>query len=387
LYIVGNSIDQDNLFDMKKILLLLFIVGTFTASIAQNVGIGNTSFTPNASAILELRSTSSGFLLPKMTEAQKDAILNPTAGLIIYQTNGVKGFKYHNGTIWTEFGGAADNFGTHIAEANIQLDDFWLSNDGGNEGIRIDDNGNVGIGTSSPKALLNVEDGGGASLLISSSNVSAVGETLGEILFDRGNPVNDASAVIRALAADNMGSSNKGADILFMTKKAQDDNTDSATERMRITNQGNVGVGTSTPTAKLHTKGSVRLEGLSGSGDRMVVADNNGNLSTQSIPSGGGGFGSGTTLNLYLTDDVVNQNVSGVSIIRFKSDGDDYEIKGLVGGVAGQVICIVNTESDDKVKFKKNTGAQRFREDLEVNKKDGAIIMYDGFYWYIISKH
>lgn len=372
---------------MKKILLLLFIVGTFTASIAQNVGIGNTSFTPNASAILELRSTSSGFLLPKMTEAQKDAILNPTAGLIIYQTNGVKGFKYHNGTIWTEFGGAADNFGTHIAEANIQLDDFWLSNDGGNEGIRIDDNGNVGIGTSSPKALLNVEDGGGASLLISSSNVSAVGETLGEILFDRGNPVNDASAVIRALAADNMGSSNKGADILFMTKKAQDDNTDSATERMRITNQGNVGVGTSTPTAKLHTKGSVRLEGLSGSGDRMVVADNNGNLSTQSIPSGGGGFGSGTTLNLYLTDDVVNQNVSGVSIIRFKSDGDDYEIKGLVGGVAGQVICIVNTESDDKVKFKKNTGAQRFREDLEVNKKDGAIIMYDGFYWYIISKH
>ncbi|MGB0918850.1 MAG: hypothetical protein ACPGU4_14750, partial [Flavobacteriales bacterium] len=63
------------------------------------------------------------------------------------------------------------------------------------------------------------------------------------------------------------------------------------------------------------------------------------------------------------------------------------EIRGLTGGVAGQVICIVNTDSNDKVKFKKNVGTQRFREDLNAEKKKGAIIMYNGSNWYVLSKH
>ncbi len=40
-----------------------------------------------------------------------------------------------------------DNLGNHTARENIQLDSFYLSNDGDNEGIRIDSVGNVGIGT------------------------------------------------------------------------------------------------------------------------------------------------------------------------------------------------------------------------------------------------
>lgn len=91
-----------------------------------------------------------------MTQAQKDAIVGPTEGLIVYQTNASAGFKYFDGSVWTEFGGAADNFGSHVAEANISLDDFWLSNDGDAEGIRISNNGNVGIGTSTPTAPLHV---------------------------------------------------------------------------------------------------------------------------------------------------------------------------------------------------------------------------------------
>lgn len=49
-----------------------------------------------------------------------------------------------------------DNLGNHTATQNILLNNNWLSNDGGNEGIRVDNSGNVGIGTLSPAWKLDV---------------------------------------------------------------------------------------------------------------------------------------------------------------------------------------------------------------------------------------
>ncbi|MFN4086050.1 MAG: beta strand repeat-containing protein [Spirosomataceae bacterium] len=56
-------------------------------------------------------------------------------------------------------------------------------------------------------------------------------------------------------------------------------------ERMRITSTGNVGIGTNAPSAQFHTTGSVRLQGLAGTGSRMVVTDADGNLSAQALPT------------------------------------------------------------------------------------------------------
>ncbi len=61
--------------------------------------------------------------------------------------------------IWSCVAEDGDDLGNHTATANIQLNSNWLSNDGGNEGIRIDNSGNVGIGTSSPSGRLDVEGG------------------------------------------------------------------------------------------------------------------------------------------------------------------------------------------------------------------------------------
>lgn len=59
-----------------------------TADSLGNVGIGVTS--PNAVALLDVSSTTKGFLPPRMTEAQRDAIATPPAGLVIYNTTTAK---------------------------------------------------------------------------------------------------------------------------------------------------------------------------------------------------------------------------------------------------------------------------------------------------------
>ena len=65
-----------------------------------NIGIGTP--TPNASAKLQLDSTSQGFLPPRMTQVQRDAITSPEEGLMIYQTDGTKGWYGYNGTAWVQ---------------------------------------------------------------------------------------------------------------------------------------------------------------------------------------------------------------------------------------------------------------------------------------------
>ncbi|WP_449399209.1 hypothetical protein [Chryseobacterium wanjuense] len=65
-----------------------------------NAGIGAPA--PNASAILELASTSKGFLPPRMTTAQRDAINPKPAGLTIYNTS-TNILQFWNGTSWINY--------------------------------------------------------------------------------------------------------------------------------------------------------------------------------------------------------------------------------------------------------------------------------------------
>ncbi|MFN8206740.1 MAG: tail fiber domain-containing protein [Bacteroidales bacterium] len=67
-----------------------------------SVGIG--SSTVNASAVLDLTSTTKGFLAPRMTQAQRSGITSPAQGLLVFQTDGTPGFYYYNGG-WAQISG------------------------------------------------------------------------------------------------------------------------------------------------------------------------------------------------------------------------------------------------------------------------------------------
>ena len=70
---------------------------TFPATGSAGIG----TITPNASSLLEINSTTKGLLMSRMTKTQRDAIISPATGLLIYQTNSTPGFYYYSGTAWT----------------------------------------------------------------------------------------------------------------------------------------------------------------------------------------------------------------------------------------------------------------------------------------------
>jgi len=78
----------------------------YFATTSGSVGIGTTS--PNASALLDVSSTTKGFLPPRMTGAQAEAISTPATGLMVYANNGNGatitsiGWWGFNGTTWVK---------------------------------------------------------------------------------------------------------------------------------------------------------------------------------------------------------------------------------------------------------------------------------------------
>lgn len=69
----------------------------FVINSSGNIGMGTTA--PNASSILDITSTTKGFLPPRMTAAQRLAIASPAASLFVWDTDSLR-FMAHNGTAW-----------------------------------------------------------------------------------------------------------------------------------------------------------------------------------------------------------------------------------------------------------------------------------------------
>jgi hypothetical protein len=92
---------------MKKLYLVTLLIlqlALATKTNAQNVGINATSSLPDNSAMLDVSSTDKGFLAPRLTTTQQNAISLPATGLLIFNTTD-NVFKVNTGTpavpLWT----------------------------------------------------------------------------------------------------------------------------------------------------------------------------------------------------------------------------------------------------------------------------------------------
>lgn len=146
-----------------KIISILFCILWFNSFLSYSqVGIGIVN--PHPSAMLEVSSTNSGVLIPRLTQAERLAITSPATGLLIYQTDNTTGFWYFNGTIWTNFAGTTTGWSIIGNSGNIATDylgtsdanDFAIKTNN-TEAIRVQQTtGNIGINTSNPTHKLHI---------------------------------------------------------------------------------------------------------------------------------------------------------------------------------------------------------------------------------------
>lgn len=255
---------------MYKIIFKTVIVGAIIILFLQKsyaqVGIGTT--TPNSSASLDIQSTTTGVLIPRMTIVERNLITVDATrdGLLIYQTDSTPGFYYYDGTSWVPFDSGDNDWtisGNDIYNANID---------------------NVGVGTITPVHKFTVKDDVANSGVMSVDNGDSAGFAgiyFSEGPFDGTNyrghigHVNSTSGfalpgTFQVAAGDR--------DLVF----GATDGSNTFDERIRIKKTGEVRIGptTTTPTHRLHvhnetTDDVLRLDGPDalGAGAKLNFGD------------------------------------------------------------------------------------------------------------------
>ena len=286
-------------------MLCLLTANTF----AQNVGIG--TLTPDASAQLEINSSTKGLLIPRTTTA---SIASPVTGLLIFDT-GTNSFQFYNGASWVELStGAATNYWT-------QTGNNLTNNNTGNIGInfaspgeRLHIDGNLKLGNSTWSTSANDR-----FLKIGDGNFVTIGETgqddrmqlsarnfifqpssggypgnIGIGLTTPASPLSFAQVLGDKInlwntdATHNYGLGVQGGLLQIHTNTNTADivfgNGSSAVfnETVRFTGTGNVGIGVN-PTAKLEVNGTTKTTSLQmttgAAANKILQSDGAGNAS------------------------------------------------------------------------------------------------------------
>ena len=101
---------------MKKIFILLLTV-FITQTVFSQVAVNSSGSAADASAMLDVSSTSKGMLIPRMTTSQRTAISSPATGLLVFDTT-TKSFWFYDGgsSSWVEIKSSNNN--TELADAD-----------------------------------------------------------------------------------------------------------------------------------------------------------------------------------------------------------------------------------------------------------------------------
>jgi hypothetical protein len=113
---------------MKIITLLVTSLILSTGmTFAQGVGINADGSAPDNSAMLDVKSTDKGMLIPRMTSAQRNSINNPAAGLMVYQNDAPAGFYFYDGTEWASVGASGQHYVGELYGGGVV---FWVDHTG-----------------------------------------------------------------------------------------------------------------------------------------------------------------------------------------------------------------------------------------------------------------
>ena len=199
---------------------------------AGNVGIGTTAPSTSMGPGLHIVTTSGNSLI---LEKSNGAAIQFRSGTDVIRAtisgiNGADGLTFHTGAAQTER-------------------------------MRIDSSGNVGIGITSPEARLHIQGTSTAGAVTNISSFSGLridgslaNTSVTGITYQDGGGGGAGIGFARGSAYQT--------EILFYTNPAGTTTAGAMTERMRITSAGDVGIGTSSPGAKLHVAGDAILNDL-----------------------------------------------------------------------------------------------------------------------------
>ena len=287
---------------------------TFPAT--GSAGIGTT--TPNASSILDMTSTTQGMLVPRMTKAQRDAIVSPAAGLMIYQTNLTPGFYYYSGTAWA----AISAKGANTTLSNLVLPTAI------NQSLFPNATNTIDIGSSTARwrdiHLYNLKFSDGST------------QTTAFIPYSAGTGIAIAANTITNMAPDQTVTLANGGGISVtgtypnFTIASTLTSSQWATSGVNIYyNSGNVGIGTTTPSASLDVNGDAKINGLTAGrgGGNFISNAANGFQALYSNTTGSNNTANGSSA-LYSNTTGFQNNAFGYQALENNTTGNNNTAMG-----------------------------------------------------------
>ncbi len=171
--------------------IILSIIFIFSLPASAQVAINKTGAPPDPSAILDISANDGGLLIPRMSTAQINQINNPAQGLMVYNNNLSAIQILDTNSTWTtvadindlswtvvgndQYSNVSGNVGIGTSSPNAKLEindtstisgDFLFQIKGSNDGyvIRIQDDGAIGIGVDDPSSLLDLRGSSSESI-------------------------------------------------------------------------------------------------------------------------------------------------------------------------------------------------------------------------------